>query len=147
MPRIVKSVCSHDCPDTCSVLITLDRPATDGSSGSAERAVQFRGNPEHPVTRGFLCGKVNNYERIVYNDERVLRPQRRVGKKGEARFEPVSWDDALTEIAEKIEECRREDGGESLLQHYYAGTLGVVNRNSGEALFNKLGATRLRQNI
>ena len=85
MPRIVKTVCSHDCPDACSVLVTVE---DDGGNPGGARAVQFRGNPEHPVTRGFLCGKVNTYEQIVYSSERVLHPLRRCGPKGEGRFEP-----------------------------------------------------------
>ena len=158
MPRIVKTVCAHDCPDTCSVLITLDGSAAGaapagasvaaGCETSAEpRAIQFRGDPEHPFTRGFLCGKVNHYERVVYDPARVLRPLRRVGAKGEARFEPLSWDDAIATITERIEDCRRRLGGTSLLQHYYGGTMGTVNRYCGDALFHALGATRLRQNI
>ena len=141
MPRIVKTVCSHDCPDTCSVLITLDDRTGE------DRAIQFRGDPDHPITAGFLCGKVNSYERLVYSDDRVLRPQRRVGRKGEGRFEPISWDEALETIAGRIRQCRDELGGESLLQHYYGGTLGQINRRCGDALFHRLGATRVRRNI
>jgi len=141
MPRVIKTVCSHDCPDACSVLITLDEQ--DGKS----RAVQFRGDPDHPFTRGFLCGKVNSYERYVYDSERVLYPMRRVGEKGAGEFERISWDDAVAEIARQIESASNEHGGESLLQHYYGGTMASVNRRCGDALFHKLGATRLDQNI
>ncbi|MFP6632758.1 MAG: molybdopterin oxidoreductase family protein [Planctomycetota bacterium] len=144
MPRIVKTVCSHDCPDACSVLVTVE---DDGGNPGGAQAVQFRGDPEHPVTRGFLCGKVNTYEQIVYSSERVLHPLRRCGPKGEGSFERVSWEEAVSVIAERINIVSRESGGESLLQYTYAGTMGLVNRNCPNALFNRLGATRLRQNI
>jgi anaerobic selenocysteine-containing dehydrogenase len=135
--RVVKTVCAHDCPDACSVLISVE----DG------RCTRFRGDPEHPFTRGFLCGKVNNYEEVVHSPDRVLHPLRRIGPKGRGEFARISWDEAIGAIAGRIREVRERDGGEALLQYYYAGTMGYVHRYSGEALFNKLGATRLRQNI
>ncbi len=135
--HITKTVCSHDCPDACSVLVGVE----DG------RAVSFRGDPEHPFTRGFLCGKVNGYERIVYSPERILHPQRRFGAKGEGKFERISWDEAIGAIVDRIREARDRYGGESLLQYCYGGTMGNVHRFSGDALFHRLGATRLRQNI
>jgi len=135
--RTCKTVCAHDCPDACSVLVTVE----DG------RATRFAGDPDHPFTRGFLCGKVNGYERVVYSPDRLLYPQRRVGAKGEARFERIGWDEAIAEIAGKLRDVRALWGGEAILQYYYAGTMGYVHRYSGDALFNRLGATRLRQNI
>jgi anaerobic selenocysteine-containing dehydrogenase len=136
-PEVLKTVCSHDCPDACSVLVTVD----------GGRAVQFRGDPAHPFTRGFLCGKVNRYEEVVHSPDRILHPLRRVGPKGESRFERTTWEDAVRAIAGRIEETRRAQGGEALVLYYYAGTMGSVHRFAPEALFNRLGATRLRQNI
>jgi len=144
MPRIVKTVCSHDCPDACSVLVTVE---DDKLEPGGSRAIQFRGDPDHPVTRGFLCGKVNTYEQVVYSNERIPYPLRRCGPKGEDQFERISWEEAVSTIAERMETTRRESGGEALLQYTYAGTMGLVNRNCPNALFNLLGATRLRQNI
>ncbi len=143
MESTTKTVCSHDCPDACSVLVTVDDASGDPV------ATRFRGDPEHPFTRGFLCGKVNSYETIVYDENRVLWPLRRRAAKGAGRegFERISWDDAIGEIATRIARCRDEHGGESLALYYYAGTMGIVNRFAPEALFNRLGATRLRQNI
>ncbi len=132
-----KTVCSHDCPDACSVLVTV----RDG------RAVEFRGDPDHPVTRGFLCGKVGAYEETVHAADRLLHPLRRAGAKREGRFERITWDEALATIAGKIRESRERSGGESLLLYYYAGTMGYVQRYCADALFHRLGATRLRQNI
>ena len=132
-----RSVCAHDCPDACSIEVTVE----------GGRVVQFRGDHGHPVTRGFLCGKVNSYEDVVYSTERVLRPLRRRGPKGAGDFEEISWDDAIALAAEMLRVTADRFGGESLLQYYYAGTMGIVNRFSGEAFFNRLGATALRQNI
>ena len=113
MPRLVKTVCSHDCPDACSVLVTVD----DSQDLPGGLAVQFRGDPEHPLTRGFLCGKVNTYEQVVHSSERLLYPLRRSGAKGEGRFERISWQEALSSIAENIQAVSAECGGEALLQY------------------------------
>jgi anaerobic selenocysteine-containing dehydrogenase len=141
MAETVKTVCSHDCPDACSVLVTVEE--TPGGP----RAARFRGDPAHPFTRGFLCGKVSSYEDVVYSPDRLLHPLRRSGPKGRGAFERISWDEAIATIARRFREARDEHGGESILQYYYAGTMGYVHRFSGEALFNRLGSTRLRQNI
>src|ERR671919_2243891 len=80
--HIVRAACPHDCPDTCAMLVTVE----DG------RATRVAGDPDHPFTRGFLCAKVNRYVERTYHRDRLLRPMRRVGRKGEARFERISWD-------------------------------------------------------
>ena len=133
----LRTVCSHDCPDACSVLVTV----VDG------KAVAFRGDPDHPFTRGFLCGKVNRYEEVVSSPERLLHPLRRVGRKGEGRFERISWDDAIELARGKIRETLGRSGGEAIVHYSYAGTMGSIHRYAPEALFNRLGATRMRQNI
>jgi anaerobic selenocysteine-containing dehydrogenase len=83
VPETRHSVCALDCPDACSLLIDV---GTDG------RGSRLRGNPDHPVTRGFLCGKVARYLEREYSPERLLHPMRRAGAKGEGRFSPISWD-------------------------------------------------------
>ena len=97
-------VCPHDCPDTCSMLVTRD-----DRSG---RAVRVQGDPTHPITRGYLCNKVNHYLDLVYNDNRVLYPHRRVGPKGPgAQFERISWDEALRRGgADTARDCRCRQG-------------------------------------
>ena len=85
----VRGACPHDCPDTCAMLVSV----RDG------RAVEVRGDPEHPFTRGGLCVKVNNYVDKAYSPDRVLYPMRRTGPKGSGQFTRVSWDEALDEIA------------------------------------------------
>lgn len=136
-PRVVQTVCSHDCPDACAVQVTIDQG----------RAVQFRGDPRHPVTRGFLCGKVNSYQEVVHSTDRILHPLRRTGAKGEGRFEPISWEDALELTAERLRQVQAARGGEGIALYYYGGTMGYVHRYCAEALFNRLGARRLRANI
>src|SRR5215212_5837812 len=89
---VVRGACPHDCPDTCATLTTVE----DG------RAVRIQGDPAHPITRGFLCAKVNRYLERTYHRDRLLTPLRRVGRKGEGKFEPISWDDALDEIAARL---------------------------------------------
>src|SRR5947208_16644401 len=88
---VVRGACPHDCPDTCAMLVTVE----DG------RAVRVAGDPDHPVTSGFLCTKVNRYVERTYHRDRLLHPMRRTGRKGLGQFERISWDEALDEIAER----------------------------------------------
>src|SRR5262249_16601435 len=138
MPEIRHSVCSLDCPDCCSVLVTVE----DG------RGTKLRGNPEHPVTRGFLCGKVAQYLEREYHPNRPLYPMRRVGAKGERTFERITWDEALDAIATRLRTIADEFGPESVLPFSYAGTMGVLN-NAGmdRRFFHRLGASRLDRTI
>jgi anaerobic selenocysteine-containing dehydrogenase len=138
MPQIRHSVCSLDCPDCCSVLVTVENG----------RGVKLRGNPDHPVTRGFLCGKVAQYLEREYHPDRLLYPQRRVGAKGAGRFERISWDDALDTIATRLESIAGEFGPEAILPYSYAGTMGLLN-NAGmdRRFFHRLGASRLDRTI
>src|SRR5215210_7817610 len=89
---IVRAACPHDCPDTCAMLVTVE----DG------RAVRVAGDPDHPFTRGFLCTKVANYEQRTHSPDRILTCLRRTGAKGEGRFEPISWTEAMAEIAARF---------------------------------------------
>src|SRR5271157_4181127 len=112
MKRVVHAACPHDCPDACGVLITIE----DG------RATRIQGDPEHPVTRGFLCAKVAKYLDRVYSRERVLYPMRRVGPKGpagdaRATLERISWDEVLDEITHRFRRIIAEYGPESILPY------------------------------
>src|SRR3954453_20086949 len=111
------SVCALDCPDTCSLLINVDENG---------RGSKLRGDPDHPVTRGFLCGKVARYLEREYNPDRLMYPLRRIGRKGEGRCERTTWDDALQTIASRLTAASREFGPESILPYSYAGTMGRV---------------------
>ncbi len=144
-----RAVCSLDCPDSCGVLVTVD-----SLSG---RATHLAGDPEHPVTRGFLCAKVTKYLDHVYAPDRVLYPLRRragvakgplrPGKEADA-FERVSWDEALDAIAAKLGEVAREHGPESVLPYSYAGTIGALGYGSMDRrFFHRLGASQLDRTI
>jgi anaerobic selenocysteine-containing dehydrogenase len=112
------------------------------------RLLEVRGDPDHPITRGALCAKATHYADRVYSEDRVLHPLRRVGAKGERRFERISWDEALAEIAGRFGEIVASHGAEAILPYSYAGTEGVVN-NAGmdRRFFYRLGATRLERSI
>ena len=139
MRRTVHSVCALDCPDTCSILVDIDDHG---------RALRLRGNPAHPVTRGFLCGKVARYLDHEYSPERLLYPLRRTGAKGAGRFTRISWDDALNEIAARLSRISAEAGSESILPYSYAGNMGVLNYGGMDRrFFHRLGASRLDRTI
>src|SRR5215475_4520489 len=138
MPEIRHSVCALDCPDCCSLLVTVEN-----GKGS-----HLRGNPNHPVTRGFLCGKVAQYLEREYSSNRLLYPQRRVGAKGEGRFERITWDQALDSIAERLRSVVEEFGSEAILPYSYAGTMGFLNGGGMDRrFFHRLGASRLDRTI
>jgi anaerobic selenocysteine-containing dehydrogenase len=131
------SVCPHDCPDTCSVIVTVDQG----------RVVKLQGDPGHPFTRGFLCGKVERYEERVYSPHRLEFPMKRVGPKGSGRFERIPWDEALSIISGRLREIVSQWGGEAVLPYSYGGTMGIIQRNAGHRFFHRLGATRLLRTI
>jgi anaerobic selenocysteine-containing dehydrogenase len=138
MPEIRHSVCALDCPDCCSVLVTVENG----------RGTKLRGNPEHPVTRGFLCGKVAQYLEREYSPGRLLYPQRRIGAKGEGRFERITWDEALDTIAAGLKSTAAEFGPEAILPYSYAGTMGLLNGSGMDRrFFHRLGASRLDRTI
>lgn len=133
-----RSVCALDCPDACAVLVQME----DG------RATKLKGDPSHPITRGFLCAKVTQYLEREYHPDRLLHPQRRIGAKGEGRFARVSWDEALDEIAERLRQICQEFGSESVLPYSYAGTMGLLNGSGMDRrFFHRLGASRLDRTI
>ena len=134
---IVQGACPHDCPDTCALRITVE----DG------RVTRVAGDPDHPPTHGALCTKVSRYAERTYHPERVLTPLKRVGKKGEGRFEPVGWDEALHDIATRLKAIAARDP-EAILPYSYAGTMGLVQGDGMAArFFHKLGASLLERTI
>src|SRR6184192_3540328 len=118
MPKTVHAACSHDCPDSCGVLITVD---------DLGRATKIRGDATHPVTRGFLCAKVAKYLDRVYSPDRVLYPMRRSAAKGAVRgpagFNRISWEEAYDEIARRFQQVSEEFGPEAILPYSYAGNM------------------------
>ncbi|HWI63481.1 MAG TPA: molybdopterin oxidoreductase family protein [Symbiobacteriaceae bacterium] len=135
---VKKAVCPHDCWDTCSMLVHVK----DG------RAVRVMGDPDNPVTRGYLCVKTNHYEERVYSPDRVLYPMRRTGPKGSGQFERITWDEALAEIGARFRAVISEYGPEAILPYSYAGTIGLLQFGSMDRrFFYKLGASRLARTI
>lgn len=137
MNEIKPSVCPYDCPDCCGLLITVE----DG------KAVCVAGDPEHAFTRGTLCPKMAHYERTVHSAKRIMTPLKRVGQKGEGRFSPIGWDEAIEEIARRWHGIIKEYGAEAILPYSYAGTMGTIGYSAGHALFYALGATSLDRTI
>ena len=136
--RRVHVVCPHDCPDTCHMTVDLE----------GDRAVRVGGDPSHRFTAGFLCAKVNRYLERVYSPDRILHPLRRVGAKGEGRFERVSWDDALTTIASRLKDAAERFGPQSILPYSYAGNSGLLAYGSMDRrFFGALGASLLDRTI
>ncbi len=138
MPEVRHSVCALDCPDCCSLLINVD----DGKGS------QLRGDPNHPITRGFLCGKVARYLEREYSPDRLLYPQKRIGAKGEGKFQRITWDEALDTIAGRLQSAATEFGSEAILPYSYAGTMGYLNGSGMDRrFFHRLGASRLDRTI
>jgi anaerobic selenocysteine-containing dehydrogenase len=134
MELTVLGACPLDCPDTCGWTVTV----RDG------KAVGLRGDPNHPYTRGALCGKVNRYLEHAAAPDRILYPLRRVGPKGSGRFERIGWDAALDEISARLREILDTDGGEAIWPFWGTGSLGLlqgVYGYPGKRLFNALGAS------
>jgi anaerobic selenocysteine-containing dehydrogenase len=130
--------CTHDCPDACRALVTVED----------DRAVAIRADRTHPVTGRHLCVKVDRYLERVYSPDRLLTPLRRVGVKGTADFEPIDWATAIDLIASRWEEIITAEGPEAILGYSYLGSMGVLDAfGTTQALMNRLGATRLERSI
>jgi anaerobic selenocysteine-containing dehydrogenase len=135
---LVHGACPHDCPDTCGLI-------TEVENG---RAVAVRGDPDNPITRGWLCAKVRPYLDHVYHPDRLLSPLRRVGPKGSGRWEKIPWSQALEEIARRWKAICADPGPEAILPYSYSGTLGLVQMTvASERFWNRLGASQLERSI
>jgi anaerobic selenocysteine-containing dehydrogenase len=133
----IRATCPHDCPDTCALLVTVENGV----------ATEVKGDPDHPTTAGVLCTKVSRYTERTYSPDRLLHPLRRVGRKGEGKFERISWDEALDEIAARLKPLADSEP-ESILPYSYAGTMGLVQGESmASRFFNKIGASLLDRTI
>ncbi len=137
LPSQIRGACPHDCPDTCSLLTTV----TDGV------ATKVSGNPHHQQTAGVLCNKVSRYTERTYHPERLLTPLKRSGPKGSGQFTPVSWHDALADIATQLQKIAAVSP-QAVLPYSYAGTMGLVQGESMAArFFNRIGASLLDRTI
>ncbi len=134
----VHTACPLDCPDSCSLDVTIERG----------RLVKIDGNRRAPSTAGYICGKVRRFDRRVYHDERILYPAVRKGPKGKGLFARVTWDEALDTIAARMRHARDAFGSESVLPYYYGGSNGLLTNELEDArLFRRFGASRLARTI
>jgi anaerobic selenocysteine-containing dehydrogenase len=137
LETVVRAACPHDCPDTCALLVTVE----------GGRAISVRGDPDHPTTHGKLCTKVSRYTERTYHPDRLRQPLKRIGPKGSGSFAPVSWDEALDDIATRLRAIA-ERNPQAILPYSYGGTLGFVQGESMAArFFHKLGASLLDRTI
>ncbi|MBF0425184.1 MAG: molybdopterin oxidoreductase family protein [Magnetococcales bacterium] len=132
-----RGTCPLDCPSACALLVRVD---------AKERLESIRGNPDHPFTRGVICGKVNRY-REIQEGPRIEHPLVRTGSKGQGQFRKASWDEALDIVAQNLRQAMEQHGPESILPYYYGGTMGIVQRPAWDRLTHRLGWSRLEKNI
>lgn len=138
--EIVTGACPHDCPDTCAWQVAVDR--------YTGRALDIWGHPDHPVTLGRLCGKVDRYLERVYHPDRLTTPLKRRGPKGSGQFEPVPWEEAVADIAARLADIIGAYGPEAVLPYSYAGTMGLLQgEGMAQRFFNRMGASRLARTI
>ena len=135
---VVRGACPQDCPDTCSMLVTVE----DG------RAIEVRGAADHPPTQGTLCTKVARYLDRTYSDQRLLYPMKRIGRKGAGQFVRIGWDEALDTIATRFRTIATEHGPEAIVPYIYAGNIGLLQYGSMDRrFFHRLGASLLDRTI
>jgi anaerobic selenocysteine-containing dehydrogenase len=130
----IRTVCAHDCPDMCSLVATVDNG----------RVVRVQGDPDHPLTAGFACGKVNRDMELVHSPERLTTPLRRTGPKGSGEFAPITWDAALDEITARWKAIIAKEGPMGILGYAYSAHQGLMNRGLLNGFFHALGTSRLR---
>ena len=130
----IHGACPHDCPDTCGVITEVEN----------DRAVKFYADPDHPVTRGWLCAKVRPYLDHVYHSDRLLHPLRRLGAKGADQWQRISWDEAIAEIVTRWRNVIADFGPEAILPYSYSGTLGLVQSTVSESGSESARSSRKR---
>ena len=135
---VAQTACPLDCPDTCSLSVTVQRG----------RVTDIDGSSANPVTNGFICAKVRRFGERVYGPDRLKYPAVRKGPKGAGRFARVSWDEALARIADRLERARDESGGASILPYSYGGSNGLMTQDNFDArLWRRLGTSRLARTV
>jgi len=139
MPRrTLRTTCPLDCPDACALEVVVQEG----------RVQKIGGGRNHPDTAGFICSKVAGFHRRLEHEDRLLHPMRRVGAKGEASFEPISWPEAIAEITQRFRSIREELGGEAIVPFHYGGSNGLLTDDLlDDFYFRKLGASRLEKTI
>lgn len=132
-----KTICPLDCPDSCALLVTVDKG----------KVTKVEGDPGHDFTRGFICAKMRSYHQRVESKERILHPLLRTGEKGSGEFKAITWENAWEILVDRLSEIKRKHGGQSVLPYSYAGNMGHLSRTAGSAFFNKFGASHLKETI
>ena len=137
--KTVHGACYHDCPDTCSWKVTVDKG----------KVTKFEASTDNPYTAGKLCNKMDDFpNNVTFHPDRLLYPLKRVGAKGKGEFEQISWEQALKEVAEKLKAVIEEKGGQAVLPYNFAGTQGKIQGNAiSNRFFARLGATILERTI
>ncbi len=130
---IRKMSCPYDCPSTCGLLAEIENG----------RIVKVENDKTHPVSKNGICRKMQHYEQDIYSMDRLMKPMRRVGKKGEGKFEPISWNEAVREITDHFKDIIEKWGSEAILPCVYSGVMSDIQRNCGDAFFNRMGALEL----
>lgn len=125
--------CPYDCPSTCGLLAEIENG----------RIVKVKNDKTHPVSKNGICCKMQHYEQDIYSMDRLMKPMRRVGKKGEGKFEPISWNEAVREITDHFKDIIEKWGSEAILPCVYSGVMSDIQRNCGDAFFNRMGALEL----
>lgn len=135
---VFPSVCSLDCPDQCGLLVHKQD----------DKIVKVEGDPNHPVTQGNICNKVRNMAERIYDTKRLTQPLKRVGAKGEGKFEPITWEEAIQTITSHWKQLIREHGPESILPYSFYGNMGRLNAETMDyRLFHRMGASLLDRAI
>ncbi len=134
----VETACPLDCPDACTISVTL----------RGGRITKIDGSTSNDITRGYICAKVRRFQERVYGDDRLLRPSMRRGAKGSGAVRPVTWDAALDLIASKVHEVREAFGPEAILPLSYGGSNGLLSQDTTDAaFFRRIGASRLMRTV
>src|SRR5438477_7343978 len=135
---VVETACPLDCPDACSLAVTVQRG----------RVITIDGSEKNPVTGSFICAKVRKFADRVYGPDRLLHPAVRIGRKGEGKFKRVSWDEALSLVVERLTNAKRDSGGASILPFSYGGSNGLLTQDNLDAqLWRRFGTSRLARTV
>src|SRR5262245_11578245 len=136
--KVVQSACPLDCPDACTLAVTVEEG----------RVAKITGNQINPVTDGYIFRKVRHFPELMYGPDPLVHPMLRTGPNGEGKFEQTTWDEALNLIAQRFGEIRRDYGGEAILPLCYGGSNGFLTQDAMDArFFRRIGTSRLLRTV
>jgi len=135
---VVETECPLDCPDACSLAVTVQHG----------KVITIDGSRKNPVTDGYICAKVRKFGERVYGPDRLLHPAIRKGRKGEGKFGRVPWEEAIERIASRFEAAKAKHGGASILPFSYGGSNGLLTQDNIDAqLWRRFGTSRLARTV